>query len=292
MKTKIYISIIGISLCGICSLWGQSNYPKLPFASYLMLPVSAPDEALGGVKPNFWNNPASVMMDENKLNIFCGYRNRLGYFNDEFISGKYRVQDWSVFGQLNITTVGDIEARQFATSEPDYYFSANRANLLFGGATKWKYISLGIAWRHIHERLELRTFDANTFSAGVNIDYKNVNLGISVSDYGKMESYYEYKYPAPTVYHARLWFEHKYFSCGGSLIKPDLMKPYSALALEIFPVQWVTIRTSYPILTGYNSRSLGIGAGFRWNNFKLDYSFSNMNEMGDFHTVSIGYELQ
>ena len=274
--------IVMLSIC-----WGQSNYSKIPFATYLMLPVSAEDEASAGVKPFFWNNPAATS-DENNF-VLGGYRNRFGVFNDEYIAGELSSGKWSAFSQLGITSVSDIEGRRFATSEPDYVFSANRANLLLGGNFKWKYFAIGLFWRHIYENLELRQFDANTFSGGLVFSYKNLMAGVSATDYGSNRPYFDYEYSPPTMYRAQIWYSYKFLSAGAGFFKPDMEKYYGAFAVEASPINWLNLRCSYTLF--HDSRSFAFGTGFEWNKIGLNYALVLMGELGDVHSISLGYEF-
>jgi len=281
---KILLLLISI---GVSSISAQSNYSKIPFASYLMLPVSAEDEALGGVKPSFWNSPA-IDADVNDY-VRGGYRNRFGIFNDEYITGELLFGKFSTFSQLGITSVSDIEGREFATSDPDYLFSANRANLLLGGNFRWKYFAIGLAYRHIYENIELRKFDANTFSGGFGFSYKSLIVSVSAVDCGAMQPYFDYEYPAPTIYRAQTWYSYRFLSAGAGFFKPDMTKLYGAAAIEASPTDWLKLQSSYTFL--HDSRSFAFGTEFDWNDIELNYALTFMGDLGDVHSVSLGYKF-
>ena len=174
------------------SLFAQSNFPTTHLSSYLFLPVSAEDEASGGAFLISQTNPAALSAMEG-IDISAGYRYRWGDASDDFLTAAGRIGKYGIFVSAGISSISEIEGRNYATSEPEYLFDANRANILLGGAYDFgKNIWVGLAYRHIHERIEFHTMDANTFSAGITAKWRNLYGGISATDYGDDDSFIEF----------------------------------------------------------------------------------------------------
>ncbi len=259
-----------------------------PMSAYLMLPSSARDEALGGAFPCHIANPAFTYEDKY-LFVETGYRNRFGDANDNFLLGSMRWGKFSAFAQLSLFGISDIEGRSIASQEPEYLFSANRVNFAFGGTYLLKNLWLGISMRHVHERIEFATMDANTFSGGIYASIKNFSVGISATDYGSDDRFIEYFYPPPTTYRAQAAYVWEMVAFGASFIKPDMYDGYGVAALEISPISWMVLRSSYAIK--HPSRSFSFGTGFLVKNFSLDYALASYGELGINHFVSIGYSI-
>jgi len=283
---KVFFALSIIIVSVTLSL-GQSGYSRLPFASYLKMPVFADDEALGGVRPNFWMNPAMAANIAGGIEVRAGYRNRFGLIDDEFLGCAMTIGYFEAFGLLGLSTATDIEGRMFATAEPEYLFTANRANILVGGSAKYRGLSFGLGWRHIYEKIEFRAFDANTSSGGIAYNYRNLTVGMSVIDFGADQQYFDVIYPPPTVYRGQAWYVSKYVSFGVAAVKPDLNDIYAAVAIEGTPTDWVMLRGAYTI--NHDSRDFAFGTGFKWSGFDVNYSYSLYGDLGGNHTVSIGF---
>lgn len=273
-----------------CTLsFAQSNFSRTPFASYLLLPASARDEALGEAFPTLNTNPAATL-SETGIIVLAGYRYRWADAMDNFLSAAGRMKKYSAFVHLNLSGVSELEGRSYATAEPDYIFGAERVNIMIGGAYRvHQYIWTGIAYRHIYEHLEFHSLDANTFSIGVFASWRDVSVGISAIDYGSDDSYIEYIYPAPTVYRAQALYQWKIISLGAAFTKPDMLNGYGSIAAEISPIYMLDFRASYTI--GHSSRSFAGGAQFNWNNFSIAYTIATYGELGINHFISLGYQI-
>ena len=257
---------------------------RQPFAVYLRNPVSAQDEATGNVFPHFWNSAVVSPSDDIAL---AGYKNRFGLFNDGFVGARYGFRRVDFFALVQISSVGDLEGRKFSTAEPEYTFSANRANGLLGASFALnRYVRLGVGWRHIYENLELAHFDANTFFAGIAAEYKGASASLSVMDYGADRKYFSYEYPPPTVYSLRTGYEYRDFlRVGGAVFRPDPGNTYGALGIEFKPTGSVTLAGSYTI--AHDSRGFALGGQFALGKFALGYSCALMGNLGVEHSVSL-----
>jgi len=282
-KVVLYILFLSVAIA-FCA-----EYSRTPYSSYLMAPVSARDEALGQAFLLLWTNPSAVD-DNNNLNIGLGYRNRWGDASDNFVSLTYEKNKICVFSMCNISTISELEGRKFATAEPDYLFDANRANILLGTAYRIrKDLWVGLAVRHIHERMDFESFDANTMSGGIKYFWRNLTLGISATDYGAEDSFVEYLYPAPTMYRAQGEYKWRWLSFGAAYIKPDMRNGYGSAGIEATILDKFIGRGSYTI--GLDTRNAAFGAGFRWKGFLLEYALSLYSELGMNHFISLNYNI-
>ena len=271
----------------VAVLFSQNNFPMTHLSSYLLLPSSADGEASGGAFVSSCTNPASSM-GEDGIKISASYRYRWGDASDDFLSVDGCYEKYAFFAQAEMSSVSEIEGRTFATSEPDYIFYANRANIMVGVSRNFgKNIRLGLAYRHIYERIEFTTMDANTFSAGLTARWQNLYGGISITDYGSKDSFLEYLYPLPTTYRTYAEYFWKYFTLGATFVKPDMLDPYGAVALKISPVDWFDATISYSIM--HDTRTFSGGTSFYWNDFSIKYSFALYGDVGTNHFVSVGY---
>ncbi len=285
----ILIRTIFIAALIFASLFAQSNFPMTHLSSYLFLPVSAEDEASGGVFLIPQTNPAALSF-LNGIDISAGYRYRWGDASDDFLTVAGRFGKYGIFASAGISSVSDIEGREYATSEPEYLFDANRANILLGGAYDFgKNIWVGLAYRHIHEQIEFNTMDANTFSGGITARWRNFYGGISATDYGSNDSFIEFLYPVPTTYRAQVKYSWQFLTAGATFIKPDMLNSYGAIALEISPIDWLNATASYTIM--HDSRTFAGGMAFYWKDFSLKYSLSFYGDVGMNHFISLGYRI-
>ncbi len=270
------------------SLFAQSSYSRTPFASYLMLPADAREDALGSVVPSPTTNPAFAAGSASVVEAGVRYR-WLGAV-DNFIGGAYRLGRIVAFARIDLSGASEIEARDFPTQEPDYTFSAHRVNAAFGlGASVGGGVALGVMGRHIHERLHLEALDANTISAGISLRRGWANLWAAVTDYGESEAMAQALYPPPTTYRAGFIAQLPYADVGFSYTKPDRLKGCGVFAVEAKPVRTLFLRASYTV--GHDTRTLACGAGFRWQRLRIDYAAALYGELGTNHSVSVSYSF-
>ncbi len=269
-------------LCNI--IFAQTNY-----AVYVKNAPSARSEALSNVAPEFHLNPAFGANQTPHLRAMGTYRSRLGFFDDEFISVSWSNAKFGAFALANVTSCADIEARQFATEQPDYYWTANRANVLLGGAYAYKFLRFGLAWRHVYEKIEQKSFDANLFSLGMAAQYANFTAGVSAVDLGGDQNYFDFVFSPPTVYNASLWYDNRFISGGVSAQKPNEGDVLFGIAAEAKPISWAQLRAGAKF--GGEETQISFGAGFVHKNIRLDYGISFCGQLGQNHTIGIGYGI-
>jgi len=283
MKAIFLATVLGLML--LCDI----AFAQTAYAVYVKNPPSARSEALCNVAPEFHINPAFATKGASHWRATGAYRSRLGLFDDEFISIAWSDAKFGAFALANVTSCADIEARQFATEQPDYYWSANRANALLGGAYAYKFLSFGAAWRHVYEKIEQKSFDANMFSLGVAAQYANFTAGVSALDLGGNQNYFDFVFSPPTVYNASLWYDSKFISGGVSAQKPNEGDALFGIAAEAKPVSWAQLRAGAKF--GGEETQLSFGAGFVHKNMRLDYGISFCGQLGQNHTIGIGYGI-
>jgi hypothetical protein len=215
--------------------------------------------------------------------------------NHEFAAVQLFQGKHNIAFSLNTISVGDIELRQTASSQPDGYATANNTYLAVAYARSLKDdFSLGIQVKYLYERYYLVS------SGGIALDIgamkrsvlPGLNWGFSLQNLGKMSKLDREATPLPLLVRTgmnyllpyTIWGNHPILAMDLLYVFDDVLR--ICLGTEVTILSRLNLRLGY--LAGseiYNFTS-GIGINFGENSFS--YAFVPvMEDFGQSHRISV-----
>ena len=299
MKDSMKIKSLVILLVFICvTSFSQTIYGdmSLPPGAFLWLPADASSEALAGSgtaghieTSTGWANPATIGDVENLI-AGATYSYMRYKTNHSSLFSNYHYQKWSGAVKLFLINSTDIEARSGPTEDPQYTFASHQLYSQFTVAREiYDFMKLGVSAKWIHERIDQDDRSGWIFDAGVTGNYKFIDLGFSVQNYGKEVVFRMYRERYPLTYRAgissqildygRLWVDY---------IKPDRLDGWYAIGAEGKISHNFNLRLGYT--PNHDTRNISMGIGAKFNDFQLDYAMANYSEgLGLSHQVTLSY---
>jgi len=290
--------IIAIILAAVAVCFGQTIYgnAELPPGAFLWLSGDAATEALGGAATARsgisagWANPAALFND-NDITAGATYSYIREETTNSGIFASRRMGDWAGATRFFLVNTGEIEARSGPTEEPDYTFAAHQLYLQLTGARRIAdYVSLGASAKWVHERIDQYDRDSWIFDFGLTGEYKFIEAGIAVNNWGSEEVYFEdYRENYPITYRAGIAAEIlDYGAITGDWIKPDRLGGYAAIGAEGYIKDYLVLRAGYT--PGHDTRNFSAGIGIEYIGFTLDYALTNYSKnLGISHQVTLSY---
>ncbi len=294
MKRAITFTLLVFAI--IC--YGQTIYgdTELPPGAFLWLSGDAATEALGGSATanggvaSGWANPA-VLFDIPNLTAGANYSYIREKTNNSGLFATKRFGDWAGAVRLFLVNSGDIEARSGPSSEPDYLFDTHQLYTQFTVARSFNdLISTGASAKYIHERIDQYNRQGWVFDIGVAGKYEFVKAGAAVNNFGGKQVYFEdYRENYPVTYRIGLSAQIlDYGMITADYVKPDLMSGYTAVGIEGYVQDYLTLRAGYT--PGHDTRNISAGLGVKYAGFNLDYALTNYSEnLGISHQVTLSY---
>jgi hypothetical protein len=241
----------------------------------------------------YWN-PAGLAMAYSPSIVFM-HNSWLLDINHEFAAVQLFQGKHNIAFSLNTISVGDIELRQTAGSQPDGYSTANNTYFSIAYARSLNDdFSLGIQLKYLYERYYLVS------SGGIALDFgvikrqilPDLNWGFSLQNIGEMSKLRQEATPLPLLVRTgvnyllpyTLWGDHPLLAMDFFYVFDDVLR--ISIGTEVTVLSRLNIRLGY--LTGSESYSFtsGIGINFGENNFS--YAFvPYINDLGQSHRISV-----
>jgi len=266
---------------------------------------------------SFWN-PACLVKVQN-MDASISY---IDYFLDVKMysfSAAYTTQDWGTFGIFGLyTDVGTIEE----TTRDAISVSGDNINpgltgrtftpyQLYGGISYAKSLtnkfSFGINVKYVEENLIYAKTGEVVFDGGINFNtnYKSIQIGASIKNFGKDVKYIDKAYPIPQTLNIGV-SANLIGNTGNNLLVDsdihkllfayDIIQPRDyaqehAVGMEYSYDNMIALRVGYK----FNGDQEGLSAGFglHYQSLRVDYAYS---AFGDYlpavHRITLGFELR
>lgn len=193
---------------------------------------------------------------------------------------------------LQYSEIKDIEARESATSEPDYYF--NSPDLSVKAGLSYRVIDIvyaGISLGWIFEKID--TYRGNAFAADVGVmvtPIPRLNLGMAVLNVGTKMKINREEFDMPVITRFGVSYNLDKFIPALDFVHYDGDLRFH-LGGEYVIKEVLFLRAGYR--SGYDSKEISAGAGFAMRNFRVDYAFlpDSQDGLGDSHIFTLTFSL-
>lgn len=195
---------------------------------------------------------------------------------------------------LRLSSLGDIEGRgEIPSSEPDYLFSAHDfAVRLFSALKLHPNLRAGISAGWMMEKIDIHR--ANTFVVGAGLVYGwkyGVQFHAAAANVGPSFTFITEEQSTPVIYRVGAGYHWRDLSVAADYVNIKSGEGHLHLGGEYLLQTYLFLRSGYQ--TGYDSRNFSAGAGFLYNQWRIDYAFvPYTSDLGTSHRFSLVYSLQ
>ncbi len=321
VKEKFLIAVLILFLINI-SVFSQNKVGTTSF-QFLDVMTSARGTALGdsygSIVDNseavFWNPAALTKVTD--MDISIGYTPWLFGIDQYSFSGAYTIEDLGTIGlQAMYVNIGEIEVTRVDALgfigdnyNPGLTGQIIKPNELVIGISFAKDLTdkfaFGLTAKYAREDLIVMSKGIVCFDGGFtfNTGYKTVKIAASIRNFGPQIKYISTSYPLPQTFN--IGISGYLFSPNNALLMNipdqsllftyDLIQPrdynqQNCAGLEYSFENIVYLRGGYK----FNGDQAGLtaGVGIKYNNYRIDYSYSSYGTyLGDIHRFTVGFEL-
>lgn len=291
LQLFVLIALMTFSLPAAASETGMINMLNLTGARQVAMGETAtlyePDPF------NLEYNPAAITGLEHGQAAFSHnefFQNR----NTNTLAIIFPAADIDFGVHLRLSSIGDIEARGAnPSSEPLYLFDATDfAGKLFAAKQVSKRLQLGVSIGMLLEKID--TYRATALAMGLGAVYKldyGLALHGSAANIGGEFTYIDEKQSTPKIFRFGAGYQRKNLNVSADYVNVKSGDGHIHVGGEYFIEQMLFIRAGYQ--TGYDNRDMSAGAGFVYNNLRIDYAFVPYdNDLGTTHRFSLTIALR
>ncbi|MDD4050718.1 MAG: PorV/PorQ family protein [candidate division Zixibacteria bacterium] len=195
---------------------------------------------------------------------------------------------------VRLSSLGDIEARgETPTTEPDYLFSAHDfAARAFAAIRLHPRLQAGLSLGWMMEKIDIYRANAPTFGAGLLYDWKyGLMLHASAANIGPAFTFITEDQSQPSIYRAGVGYHRDQLSATADYVNIKSGEGHLHLGGEYLVHKYLFLRGGYQ--TGYDSRNFSAGAGFIYDQLRIDYAFvPYKSDMGSSHRFTLVFLLK
>ena len=287
---RTIVSFTLILLC-CCPAYSDSG------VKFLAMETGAGPIGMGGTYTAYMAEPYSAAYNPAAIygiNSFSGSFGHDTYWkNRRFESGYISFKKGSIVYNvgLQFSEISDIEARQTATEDPDYYFDSPDLSLKFAGAFRInKIITAGLSVGWIFEKIDIYRGNAYAVDMGLIVKPKdNLTVGLSVLNVGTKMKINIDEYDIPTILRIGAVYDYQDFKPAVDFVYFD-EEIHVHLGGEYKIKDMLFLRAGYR--SGYDTKDISAGAGFVRRNIRIAYAFlPYKNKLGDSHIFGLTFSL-
>ncbi len=253
--------------------------------------------AIGSTSINANSNPALLSNDKNDIVEFA-YKNSLIDTKTSTIATKTNWNNFSFGILFNSTTISEIEIREIAgnlqgTFDAKYVLGNFMISYLFENN-----FSFGISNKIVYEKIFVDDATGFAFDFGVLKNFENFSIGISLNNFGRMNSLKNKstEFPKFTKVGILIPYEiSKNFKTNFSIDEMFLLKEknlYLHSGIEVLYNDIIAFRTGFQ--NGYEvQKHFSFGCGVNYQNIVFNYAFIQNNfGFDNENAISITYIFQ
>ncbi len=246
--------------------------------------------ASGEVTSAFYN-PALLGSFSSKNQVAFMYNSYFSDHTQNYLALASRSSDYAIGGYMVLGGVDDFERRTGPSENPDGTFDEN----YFVGALTYSRslsgIYFGISTKYAYEKIDYA--DASSFLVDLGV-YGRLNeeigLGAAVKNIGSEPEFTEQSYPVSQEYRLGLAYKPLFMNQNVEMFADGVfysdLEPKYNFGAEYGHDGYFVLRGGYGV--GYDSRSLSLGGGVVYRQFKFDYAFVGFtNDLGNAHRFTL-----
>ncbi len=238
-------------------------------------------------------NPAGLARSTNTQAVFS-HREWLQSSKSEFLGASSRIGDVAIGFGMHSVSVSDIELRSVPGPALSTFDAKNVAIGLALAMDVSPELSLGVTGNYLYEKILID--EASGYGLNFGAIYKtpwNVNLGLAINNLGSMNELNTEASVLPTTFRFGGAYQFPVEQFHGNVITSaeivsikDEGKAHLHVGAEFEYQEMFAIRAGYE--SGYESKDLTTGIGFKYSLFKFDYAFVPESDFGSSHTFTVG----
>ncbi len=297
MKNKIFI-LFTLTFVIVSISFSQAGTTGLSFLKIgqgsRAVSMGEAYSVIGSEPYAIYYNPAGLTLSSNTQAVFS-HREWIQGTKSEFLGATTHLGDVAIGFGLHSVSVADIELRTNPGPSIGTFDAKNVAIGLALAMDITPEISLGVTGNYLYEKIFID--EASGFGLNFGALYKTpwkVNLGLAVDNVGSMNEFNTTASSLPTTFRFGGAYEFPVESLQGNVIVAteivsvkDEGKAHLHIGAEYEYQQMFAIRLGYE--SGYESKDLTTGIGFKYSIFNFDYAFVPVKlDLGSSHTFTLG----
>jgi hypothetical protein len=256
--------------------------------------------ALSNDLTGLFYNPAKLALTD-KSEVMFMHNEWIQDISSEVLGIKTEFWDVPIAFGFNVTSIGDMEYREIASTDPDSKFDYN---YFFGSISSGfditEEIFFGASFKYLYEGVLNDEASGYGLDFGVHylLPYKGLTASAVVKNIGSMDALRNESTKLPTEFRIGTAYtlspeESDFdFTGGVELLKYlDTEDNHFNFGGEVVYKKLIAARVGYQ--TGFESESRGFtsGIGLMWGNLKFDYAFLTFNQLGNANLFSIQFKF-
>lgn len=208
------------------------------------------------------------------------------------------------YGDIQVTEVAALGFNPDGTYNPGLTGEtiSPRANVFGLGFSQMltNKFNYGISVKYASEDMIVADASVVMWDMGIyyDTDFKSIKLAATMRNFGPQVKYYDYDYPLPQTLNVGisanligresilLNSQTHELLLAFDLVQPRDFEQQYAVGMEYMFMDMIALRTGYKI--NYDSEGLTLGAGVKFRQFGIDYSYNNFGDyLEDVHRFSI-----
>jgi len=291
------IKIILITAAGLLFL-SSSVLPATGMVEMLNL-TGARQVACGETGALFEHDPFNL--EYNPATVVGVGKGQLGFSHNELFQDRHTDALAMIFPvknvdfgiHLRLSGTGDIEARQTATSQPDYIFNAHDfAIKFFSGFSPIPKLKAGLSLGWLMEKID--RYQASGCAVGAGLLYsvsEEMLVHGSVANLGAKFKFRSEENDLPAIYRIGLGYRRYNGSLAADYVNVKSGDSHFHLGGEYLLREILFLRAGYQ--TGYDNRNYSLGAGFMYKIYRIDYAFvPYQSDLGNVHQITLNISLK
>lgn len=236
---------------------------------------------------SLYYNPAGSMK-AGKYAVGVMHHEWISDVRSEYLAFIWRPGKVAIGGSILYNSVGEIERRESASTEPLSLFDAQD---IAAGVTAGFFISpdfsLGLTAKLLYEKIDVSSGTAYAVDIGGYYEFlPHVHVGMAVSNLGSKIRLDEEEDNLPTIIRAGGSFAYRDFNFGLSVVTPTDDQPHVHIGADRLISDILTVRAGYA--SGYDVRNIAFGFGVKHDFVAVDYSYTPIeSDLGDSHRFSL-----
>lgn len=239
-------------------------------------------------------NPATLTQSQSVQAVFS-HREWIQDTRSEFLGVAIPLDDFTVGFGVHSVSVSDIEIRT-VPGEQDGTFDAKNASLGVAAAYKFsEELSLGFTANYLYEKLYVD--EATGYGMNIGATYMtpwDVRLGGAIDNLGSMNELKTTATTLPTTFRFGGAYDFPLEAIEGNITTTAEVvsvknegTAHLHVGAEFAFQKMVALRAGFQ--SGYESKNITTGIGFKYDMFKLDYAFVPVKlDFGSSHSFTIG----
>lgn len=240
-------------------------------------------------------------LEYNPAAIIGPPRGRVGISHNSFIQDRNTSALAFIFPaggldfgvHLRLSSLGEIEIRDAATSEPDYIATAHDFSFkVYSAYRVIPGLQAGVSLGWLMEKIDIDR--ASAFALGLGAVYFTdfgVAVHASAANLGGTFTFKSEENDLPSIYRVGAGYHFREMSVSADYLNIKSGDSRLHVGAEYLIEELLFLRTGYQI--GYDNRDFSAGAGFVYKDLRIDYAFvPYQSDLGNSHRFTLMYAFR